>query len=88
MIPFCLTYLCKDPASKCSHILGYWGLGLHHVDSGCGSGEKQFNPEQSLRVPPGLKILPNKQMKAGIPCPGHTHSLGHRFIGRTLQRQL
>ena len=58
------------------------------MDSGGGSEETQFNPEQSLQIPPGLETLPNKQTKAGIPWPGHTHSPGHRLIGRTLQRQL
>ena len=86
MIPFYLTYLCKDPMTKYSHILRYWGLGLQHM---CSTYEEtQFNPEQSLQMPPVLKILPNKQTKAGIPCPGRTHSPGHRLISRRLQMQL
>ena len=32
MTSFNLNYLFKDPISKHSHILRYWGLGFQHVN--------------------------------------------------------
>lgn len=34
MISFSLNYLLKRPILKFSHIWGYWGLGLQHVNLG------------------------------------------------------
>ena len=42
MASFYLNHLFKDPFSKYSHILRYWGLGLQHINLGLRG--TQFNP--------------------------------------------